>query len=93
MAKERFEARLLRWIRDENPNITLEYGVPLENVPYEIIYTIIGDSRYGGLLERAIELVEQENKKGKPGAFVTTRDDWDSDELDEIIEVWSWQKN
>ena len=66
----------------------VEYGVPLDTLPYIRILKIEDDlSDQEGVSRTASEEVEKEAKRGRFGAFVTRRFD-PKGEVD-IVESWS----
>jgi hypothetical protein len=77
----------LEWDR-----IQLEYGIPLSTIVYQLIRTFrakdVADM-YGEVTEVA-DLVEQEARAGRYGAFGLR---YVSSSSDDIIEVWSWDNS
>jgi hypothetical protein len=76
---------------EEDYNCLLEYGIPLPRIPYQKIASIQEDLENPDPLKsvnQAYDLVEQEKDKGKPGAFVVERFDYDQDCW--VYDIWSW---
>jgi len=69
-------------------HILLEYGVPLDAIPYKKIWEMVDTDYSEEISNSAAELVENEAKNGRPGAFVIRRmiDNAGTDN----IEVWGW---
>lgn len=70
-----------------NPKIELEYGIPLDSLPYKKIWEKIAHGYSEEIITAAIDVVESEARKGNFGAFVVKR--LISDRGDDNIEVWS----
>lgn len=78
---------------------TLDYGIPLSTVVYELIRIfshdeiaeLYGDETHNGDVYEAENIVEDEAQQGRFGAFCLRRTSPDSD--DESVEVWAWDDN
>ncbi len=81
-----------RRIQDEietNGLILLEYGIPLETIPYKKIWEKVDEDGWNEKISKeAADLVEKEKGKGRFGAFVVRRRINQSG--DDNVEVWSW---
>ncbi len=68
--------------------LELEYGRPLDSVPYQQIacFSDENDDIFLESLDKACELVEREKDEGRPRAFVTTEYD---ENYNNLYRVWS----
>ncbi len=84
MGKEQRIQDRLKW--DER--LWLEYGRPLEAIPYREIAQFLDDgSEPDSVLHQACQIVEKEKDKGRPRAFVTSEYDGD---FNLLYRVWGW---
>jgi len=84
MKRERIQDQV-----EHDRRIELEYGIPLETIPYKKIWEKIDLVGYSEeISNEAADLVEIETQKGKPGAFVIRR--IIDDEGTGNVEVWGW---
>lgn len=59
---------------ETDQRILLEYGIPLETIPYKKIWEKVDEIGYSEeISNQATDLVEREKQNGRPGAFVLRR--------------------
>ena len=80
-----------RRIQDQietDARILLEYGVPLDTIPYKKIWEKTDPDYSQDVTNEAADIVEKETREGRPGAFVI-RLMLDNEGTDNV-EVWGW---